>query len=241
MTAPQHPPSQRRVRPWRRFISTVVVALCAGATLPALAVSSAGASERRTQTRVQPSTDVQAMQQWIQQSGDNANGPYMVLDKRQARLWVFDRQGRRVAQSPVLLGAATGDDSVPGIGERPMSQIKPHERTTPAGRYWVEPGVNAKGEAIFWVDYDVAVSLHRVRAHNPAERRLQRLDSPTAEDNRISYGCINLPVDFYESTVDPLFSRAKGWIYVLPETRSVQTLFKPASVARRPAEQPAQN
>jgi hypothetical protein len=30
--------------------------------------------------------------------------------------------------------------------------------------------------------------MHRVRATNPLERRLQRLATPTPDDNRISYG-----------------------------------------------------
>jgi hypothetical protein len=173
----------------------------------------------------QPSADVQSLHRWVVKTGDHAGGPFMVVDKRQARVWVYNRQGRLEGHSPVLLGAAKGDDSVPGIGERPMSEIRPHERTTPAGRFHVEPGVNGKGEDIFWVDYDVAVSMHRVRAHNVKEQRLERLATPTAEDNRISYGCINVPVAFYDSRVHPLFAAGKGWVYVLPETRPVETLF----------------
>jgi hypothetical protein len=204
----------------------------AKATSTAAAAPTSTAKPRQRATpKAQPSADVLAMHRWVQQTGDNRGGPFMVLDKRQARLWVFDRLGRTLAQSPVLLGVAIGDDSVPGIGERPMSQILPHERTTPAGRYWAEPGVNAHGEDIFWVDYDVAVSLHRVRANNPAEQRLQRLATPSEKDNRISYGCINVPAAFYDGTVKPLFTAAKGWIYVLPETRPVQTMFKPADAS----------
>ena len=37
-----------------------------------------------------------------------------------------------------------------------------------------------------WVDYDAAVSMHRVRTTNAAERRLARLASPGIDDNRIS-------------------------------------------------------
>jgi hypothetical protein len=227
--------------PWpARVLAT---ALCSAAMLPLTAQAQSPApSVQQSAPRATaqgtakktpaatPSADVLAMHRWVKQTGDNRSGPFMVLDKRQARLWVFDRHGRTLAQSPVLLGTAVGDDSVPGIGERPMSQIAPHERTTPAGRYWAEPGVNAHGEDIFWVDYDVAVSLHRVRASNPAERRLERLATPTEKDNRISYGCINVPASFYDEQVRPLFTKAKGWIYVLPETRPVQTLFTPASV-----------
>ena len=43
-----------------------------------------------------------------------------------------------------------------------------------------EPGRNLQGEDIVWVDYDAAVSMHRVRANNPAERRLERLARPAS-------------------------------------------------------------
>ena len=79
----------------------------------------------------------------------------------------------------MLLGLARGDDTVPGIGEKKLSEIPPEERTTPAGRFVAEPGVNAEGDDIVWVDYDAAVSMHRVRTTNPVERRLQRLLSRT--------------------------------------------------------------
>jgi hypothetical protein len=161
----------------------------------------------------------------IQERRDNEDGPFAVLDKVSARVWVFDASGRPLGSSPVLLGAAKGDDSVPGIGSRPMGSIKPHEKTTPAGRFRVEPGRNLSGEDIFWVDYDAAVSMHRIRGSNPAERRAERMASDTAADNRISYGCINLPREFYEATIRPVFSSGRGWIYVLPETRPIQSLF----------------
>src|SRR5690606_38081726 len=136
--------------------------------------------------------------------------------------------------SPVLLGLARGDDSVPGIGERPMAKIRPHERTTPSGRFLAERGVNSHGEDIMWVDYDAAVSMHRVRATNPKERRLERLRTPTIDDNRISYGCINVPEHFYDRFVVPAFSDGHAVVYVLPETRSAKEEFgfdAPASLA----------
>lgn len=172
-----------------------------------------------------PSADVRAMHSWVLKTHDHGGGPFMVIDKQQARVWMYDPSGKMLGNSPVLLGAAVGDDSVPGIGERPMAQIQPHERTTPAGRFPVEPGVNAQGEDIFWVDYDVAVSMHRVRAKNTKEQRLQRLATPAPDDNRISYGCINVPAAFYDGRIKPLFGAGKGVVYVLPETRPVQSLF----------------
>ena len=106
-----------------------------------------------------------------------------------------------------------------------MDQIRPHERTTPAGRFLAEAGRNADGEDIFWIDYNAAVSMHRVRTTNPAEHRLQRLASPTPADHRITYGCINVPVKFYNNPIRSTFTGQQGVVYVLPETMSEQALF----------------
>lgn len=156
---------------------------------------------------------------------DNGNLPFAVIDKKGAQLYVFDAGGRLQASSPVLLGLAIGDESVPDIGTRKLSDIRPEERTTPAGRFVSEPGRNLQGDDIVWVDYDAAVSMHRVRTNNRAERRLERLASPTVEDNRISYGCINVPAAFYDAHVKPALGNSHGIVYVLPETRPASTSF----------------
>ena len=167
--------------------------------------------------------------QWLARAAvaaaDNRSAPFAVIDKRNARVFVFDATGRLRASSPVLLGLARGDDSVPGIGERPISEIRPEERTTPAGRFETEPGLNTKGEDIVWIDYDAAVSMHRVRATQKSERRLQRLASPTVADNRISYGCINVPAAFYDVYIQPVLGSRRGVVYVLPETMAAQKRF----------------
>ncbi|WP_306478566.1 hypothetical protein [Methyloversatilis sp.] len=166
----------------------------------------------------------------IKASQDNAGAPFHVIDKKQARLFAFDADGRLLGTTAVLLGAAIGDHSVPGIGNRPMGQIRPEERTTPAGRFVSEQGKNLKGEDVTWVDYDNAVSLHRVRTGKPAERRLERLATATPDDNRISYGCINVPVAFYERHIRPgQRSKRPAVIYVLPETGSATNALAPGS------------
>jgi hypothetical protein len=123
------------------------------------------------------------------------------------------------------MGSAQGDHTVPGIGDRPIAQVLPEERTTPAGRFVAELGMNTNGEDIVWVDYNAAVSMHRVRANVAAERRLERLASPQIDDNRISYGCINLPVAFYEGVLSPTVKAQGAIIYVLPETTTPQMVF----------------
>jgi hypothetical protein len=117
---------------------------------------------------------------------------------------------------------------VPGIGERKIADIQPHERTTPAGRFAAELGNNSHGEDILWVDYEDAVSMHRVRPVKASERRLQRLASPTPADNRISYGCINIPPGFFDGVVKPLFVPRNGIVYVLPDTKPLGAVFRAA-------------
>lgn len=99
------------------------------------------------------------------------------------------------------------------------------ERTTPAGRFASQPGHNDKGEDIVWVDYDASLAIHRLRPAPAHERRAERLASPASDDNRISFGCIVVPVVFYDSVVAPTLGRQRGVVYVLPETRPVRAMF----------------
>ena len=171
-----------------------------------------------------PGSAVHAMWRWVRDSGDARGAPFAIVDKRGARLWVFDAGGAVLGDTPVLLGLALGDTSVPGIGERPMAEILPHERTTPAGRFIAEPGRNADGEDIFWIDYDAAVSMHRLRPVHASQRRAQRMASPSAADNRITYGCINVPAAFYDVRLRPAFADG-AVVYVLPDTLPLRSVF----------------
>lgn len=174
------------------------------------------------------SSDVRFVADWIAGSGDNGELSFVIIDKKNARIFVFNPAASLLGSTPVLLGAARGDDSVIGIGSRPISQVRPEERTTPAGRFRAEPGRNTSGEDVVWVDYDAAVSMHRVRVVDPKERRLERLATATSEDNRISYGCVNVPVNFYETLLGPLFRSRYGMVYVLPDIKPLREVFPSA-------------
>lgn len=176
---------------------------------------------------------------WVRQSGDNQGVPFAVIDKRNARVFVFTPDGRLRGSAPVLLGLARGDDTVPGIGDKPLSQVKPEERTTPAGRFVAEHGTNMRGEHVIWVDYDAAVSMHPVLTANPQEHRLQRLATPSVADNRISYGCVNVPKMFFSSVLLKTLDAPHPIVYVLPETRSLAATFAGfGSGVRRASAQP---
>lgn len=175
--------------------------------------------------QVSASQDVRQVAGWVLQSADNRGLPFVLVDKKEAKVFVFFADGRLRGVAPTLLGSALGDDSVPGIGARKLSSILPEERTTPAGRFVAAMDHNLHGKAMLWVDYEAAISLHPVITSNPQERRAERLATPTAEDNRISYGCINVPPAFFRDIIVPAFRRTNGIVYVLPEIRSAKQVF----------------
>ena len=173
----------------------------------------------------QASADARHVADWVVDSGDNGRRPFVIVDKVEAKVLVFDTHGNLSGAAPALLGLAPGDDTVPGIGKRKLSAIRPDERTTPAGRFVASMDRDVHGQEVLWVDYDAAISMHRVVTSNPKERRLQRMGSVTALDHRISYGCINIPAKFYDKVLSPAFKGTDGIVYVLPETRPAKEVF----------------
>ncbi len=173
----------------------------------------------------QASADARHVADWVVDSGDNGRRPFVIVDKVEAKVFVFDTQGNLSGAAPALLGLAPGDDTVPGIGKRKLSAIRPDERTTPAGRFVASMDRDVHGQEVLWVDYDAAISMHRVVTSNPKERRLQRMGSVTALEHRISYGCINIPAKFYDKVLSPAFKGTDGIVYVLPETRPAKEVF----------------
>ena len=171
---------------------------------------------------------------WALAEGDNQGLPFVIVDKVGGKVFVMDPSGKLLGAAPALFGLAIGDDSPPGIGDRKLSTITPGERITPAGRFVAGLGPNLGTGEVLWVDYGAAISLHAVITTKPAERRLVRLATPSPADNRISYGCINVPAAFFTTVVRPAFKDTAGIVYIVPETRSVESVFQvPQAVAAK--------
>ena len=85
-------------------------------------------------------------------------------------------------------------------------------------------GPSVDAGRVLWVDYDSAVSIHPTATGVPAERRAERLASPSPDDNRITHGCINVSPDFYDRIVGPTFERG-GVFYILPEAGPIAETF----------------
>ena len=178
------------------------------------------------------SADARLVTHWILDSHDNHGKPFAVVDKKAGQLHIHAADGHLIGSSPALLGLAPGDTAIPDIARRTPASLRPFERTTPAGRFESQPGRNLHGEDIVWLDYAASLAIHRLRPSPAREHRAQRLASATVDDNRISLGCVVVPVDFYLSQVAPLLGQAPAVVYVLPEDRAALAFFASQSVAR---------
>jgi hypothetical protein len=191
----------------------------------ALAISWPGAAVARVANPAggpEPALDtVTQVTDWIVASKDNGSLPFAVIDKVAAKVFVFGADGQLKGAAPALVGSARGDHSAPGVGDRELSDIPPKQRTTPAGRFLGAFGPAWGGKDVLWVDYASAISLHPVIVGTPKEHRMQRLRSPTPKDNRITFGCINVPVAFYKDVVRPTFTGTSGVFYIHPEATSL--------------------
>ena len=171
-----------------------------------------------------PSAGARQVADWAVSSGDTVGLPFVVIDKVGAKLFVFDAQGLLRGASMALLGLAHGDDAKPGVGARKLAAIRPEERITPAGRFVATLGRDLEQD-ILWVDYDNAISLHRVVTGSPGDHRRQRLLGISPLNKRISYGCINVPARFYDEVVRTVFAGTSGIVYILPEQRALEAVF----------------
>ncbi|WP_427915359.1 L,D-transpeptidase [Ramlibacter sp. MMS24-I3-19] len=184
-----------------------------------VACGSALAAPSRATGPQQPTADAREMAQWVQRTHDAGGRPYVIVDKKAAMLFVHAASGKLLATTPVLLGAAQGDDSAPGVGDRAQSgTLRFEERTTPAGRFVTQPGTNIEGERVVWIDYDAALALHRLRPGRAHNIRAARLAHSQPQERRVSLGCVVVPVKFYLGVVEPLLGSRPGVVYVLPET-----------------------
>lgn len=152
--------------------------------------------------------------------------PYAIVDKVNGAVFLFDARGRLLASVPALVGIAMGDEASPGIGSKKLGEIGPAEKTTPAGRFLAKFGLAFGRERILWVDYATSVAIHPIPADSAKrENRRERMLSPTSDDNRITFGCINVPKVFYGKLLKPLFQKKGGYVYIMPDTKPLDEIF----------------
>jgi hypothetical protein len=161
---------------------------------------------------------------WVVATSDSQGYPFVIMDKAAAQILVFGGDGRLRGAAPGLFGSAIGDHTAPGVAGVALREIPGRDRTTPAGRFIGGFGPSIDAGRVLWVDYDSAVSMHPTATGVPAEKRAERLASPSPDDNRITHGCINVSPEFYEQVVRPTFEKG-GVFYILPDTAPLAEVF----------------
>lgn len=226
---------------WTRLINRAVIGslALAFAGFGAAEAADAGAQPASAVDQLPAGQDVSDtvidLAGWVVATRDNHGYPFIVIDKEAAQLLVFGADGRLRGAAPTLIGSAIGDHIAPGIAGLALREIPGRDRTTPAGRFVGGFGPSLDAGRVLWVDYDSGVSIHPVATGVPAERRLERLASPSPSDNRITHGCINVSREFYESVIEPTFQRG-GVFYVLPDRMSLAEAFPDFAQSREAAQ-----
>ena len=77
------------------------------------------------------SQETRKMADWVADSGDNQGMPFVILDKKEAKVFVFHADGKLKGAAPVLLGITIGDDNFPEAGKKPLSEVQPHKASAP--------------------------------------------------------------------------------------------------------------
>src|SRR5205823_9942518 len=103
---------------------------------------------------VQPASgDVRRMANWVADSRDNGTRAFVIIDKPQARVYLFGPDAHLRAAATALLGSARGDDTFPGVGDKPLKEVKAEEKSTPAGRFIADVGESCtRGVDEVWYD-----------------------------------------------------------------------------------------
>jgi hypothetical protein len=153
---------------------------------------------------------------------------FMVADKPNGMLHIFKEDGSHALSDPTLYGKDKGD-----VMEA-VSSLEGGAKITPAGKFTLQskPSEYAGKQMLVLVeskDSTGYIAIHAADVSTPSENRLGRLDTPTAEDNRVSYGCINTKHDTFVNKIVPnIDSLDGGLIFVLPETaEATAEMFKP--------------
>ncbi len=174
---------------------------------------------------VDASADARYVEHWIHAKGDDHGRPFVIVDKKAARIYVFGAGGSLLGMSSTILGQSRGDIPVPGAGQKNPADLLPYERKTPAGRFESQPGRNLHGEPVVWVDYESGIAIHRVRPGTSQTQRQASLATEDPNNKRLSLGCVVVPENFFLDVVLPTLGQVHGTIYVLPEDGPVEAMF----------------
>ena len=182
----------------------------------ALAITTGTTLAIPTEANAATPTETAVVQNIVGQN-DNQGKQFIVADKQAGTLTMYTASGQQITSTPALFGKTAGDSV--------------SSKNTPSGRFETKQanvsteGYGGSAQVLTQNGQNLQLggstyAIHRVYTKYASENRQGRLDTPTATDNRISLGCINVPVDFYDTYLN---SDQATVVYVMPETDAGRT------------------
>ena len=182
----------------------------------ALAITTGTTLAIPTEANAATPTETAVVQNIVAQN-DNQGKQFIVADKQAGTLTMYTASGQQITSTPTLFGKTKGDSV--------------SSKNTPSGRFETKQanvsteGYGGSAQVLTQNGQNLQLggstyAIHRVYTKYASENRQGRLDTPTATDNRISLGCINVPVDFYDTYLN---SDQATVVYVMPETDAGRT------------------
>ena len=156
---------------------------------------------------------------------ENIHDNYIVIDKPSAEMYVFNSSNELITSLPVLLGKDKGEEPNRADTSSPIAS----HATTPAGKYQLgkigitdigrPDSITYQGRIISLLGSD-NLALHRTYPGEYVERT-KALNTSTVEDNRKSWGCINISPENFDKYIKPYFNKGNQNLFITPDNPSL--------------------
>lgn len=155
---------------------------------------------------------------------ENIKDSYIVVDKPSATLYVFNEKNEVIGTMPVLLGKTKGEEK----NTVNVNDKKAIGSTTPAGKYLMgnigespaKKDIETYQGRIVRILGAGPVALHMTYPKEFKERT-NALETETTEDNRKSWGCINISPENFDKYIKPYFNKGNQFIFITPDDPSL--------------------
>ncbi|MFH1201167.1 MAG: L,D-transpeptidase family protein [bacterium] len=151
----------------------------------------------------------------------NLASDYVIIDKPTATMYVIGQDKKLRGSFPVLLGKTKGE--MPNKAD-PDSDDAGAQATTPAGKYKLSykkiatsDFLEYKGKifSIYGSD-DLGLHMTYPKEH---KKRTEALNTPTTDDNRMTYGCINVSEENFQKYLISINENAL--LFITPDNENL--------------------
>ena len=129
--------------------------------------------------------------------------PTITVDKKAGTITVFFPDTNITITQPALIGKVKSDTLNMATYDNPVKS----DYVTPAGKFKITKMFSWRLQepmAVFIKGKEAVSAIHPLWMGNPDQKRVQRLNSPTPDDNRITGGCINVDSKFFYDVINTL-------------------------------------